>query len=120
MSELLIHRETLPAGVTAHSARPRILLRLEGDADVDHAVELAAALDALTKEAPGLVILDLSGVPFISSMGIGTLFTFSHAVKKAGGEARLASARPDVAEALRRCRAEQVIAIFPTVALASA
>lgn len=120
MSSLTVHREPL-APHPQHGAAPaqRILLRLVGDADIDHAVELAAALDGVRKESPRLVVLDLSGLAFISSMGIGTLFTFAHAMAKLGGEARLAAPNENVGTALERCRANQIMKIFPTVAAAS-
>lgn len=116
MASLTVQRESLAPGVQTGE---RILLRLVGDADVEHAVEFAAALDGVRKESPRLVVIDLSGLAFISSMGIGTLFTFAHAMAKAGGEARLAAANENVGTALERCRANQIMKIFPTVAAAS-
>jgi len=46
---------------------------LTGDVDMHHAPALHAALVELAHERPNRLMLDLSGVPYMDSSGVGTL-----------------------------------------------
>ena len=50
-----------------------VQLRVEGEVDLDHAEELREAVLATFSEQPGEVRVDLSGVSFLNSSGLGAL-----------------------------------------------
>lgn len=68
------------------------VVSVTGEVDVSNAAELRAALDACLSESPAEVVVDLSGVPYIDSTGIGVLVGAAHRAAEAG--ARITVARP--------------------------
>ena len=68
-------------------------LNVTGEVDVSCADELRAAIDAQVAEGvAGELVIDLAGVPYIDSTGIGVLVGAAHRVAEAGGT--LVVARP--------------------------
>ena len=65
-----------------------------------------------------LAVIDLSGLTFLSSMGMGALVSFHRAVTRNGGVVRLAAAPPPIADAIRRARLTDVLDLQATVAAA--
>ena len=49
-----------------------------GDIDGSSVGQLNAAFDGLLHDAPGRIVLDMSGVSFCDSQGLGTLVTLSN------------------------------------------
>ena len=74
--------------------------------------EQAAMSDLITgklAEGTRLFVLDLSEVPYVSSLGIAVLVTAHVKISKAGGKLRLVNPRPRVAQVLEMTK---VIDIF--------
>ncbi len=88
MTKLLITSKDDEAGTT---------VCVQGDIDAATVDELRAALHACRKN--GVVVIDLAGVPFIDSSGLGALVQASRAAKDAGGQLRVANAGPAVQRA---------------------
>ena len=59
--------------VTIERAEGALIVRAEGEVDLDNADRLAAALRPGPADADARVILDLVGVPFMDSSGLKTL-----------------------------------------------
>ena len=92
-----------------------LIARVSGKAGVDQIEELDRQLHLLTALAPKLVVLDLSNVAYVSSMGIGSLLRFRNDVTQAGGKVVVASPQPTVATVLRMGKIDRVLPIFNSV-----
>ena len=87
-----------------------MLLKLAGDADSAQADELDRELRLLSeiKPPPMRVVIDLSEVGFVASVGIGVLVRFHQELRKSGGKVVLAGLRPLVLDAFRRANLERL------------
>jgi len=64
------------------------------------------------------LVLDLSGVEHMDSSGVQLMVQCSTAVKKAGGELRLAAANARVARLFQITRLDSILPLYPTVSSA--
>jgi len=106
MSELQITAEQTPSG---------FIVRLNGDADGEQVDELDRQLRLIANLNPKLLVLDLTRLNFLSSVGMGLLVRIQNQLKENGGRLALAAARPLVREALRRASLQKVFQITETV-----
>jgi anti-sigma B factor antagonist len=83
------------------------VLSIGGEMRLDLAV-LERELNRLAAGRPPVVVLDLSGLSFISSLGMGLLNSFRRGLHSHGGITRIAAAQPDVATALRLCSLDKL------------
>jgi stage II sporulation protein AA (anti-sigma F factor antagonist) len=85
MAELRIDTERTPdEGQATGGGDPnedRLTVRVAGEVDLDTADQLAAGLDA----CHGRVVVDLAGVTFIDSSGLGTLVRARNRLASEGG-----------------------------------
>ena len=58
------------------------VVSVTGDLDVSTATQLADTVDAELREAPGRVVLDLGGLTFCDSLGLGTLVVLSRTARQ--------------------------------------
>lgn len=96
------------------------IARLSGAADLNGSAELDRKLLGLSAQRPKVLIFDLSGLTFISSLAMGSLINVAHGISKHGGRVAIAGAQPLVAEALRRIRLEAMMPMYGTVEEATA
>jgi anti-sigma B factor antagonist len=75
-------------------------ISVKGRVDSSTAGDLEAALKRLLEEGTSNLILDLSGVEFLSSSGLRVLVTTLKAVRKSGGDLRLAQLSQRAADAI--------------------
>jgi anti-anti-sigma factor len=61
---------------------------------------------------PPLVVFDLTGLTFMSSLGIGLLAESHRGLRRHGGHVRLCACQPKVMEVLQRCQMTRVFEIF--------
>ncbi len=87
-TRLLINTDDADTGTT---------LSIQGDIDSATVDELRLALASCRKN--GVVVIDLAGVPFIDSSGLGALVQASRATRDAGGKLTVANAGPAVTRA---------------------
>jgi anti-sigma B factor antagonist len=83
------------------------VLNIRGEMRLDLAV-LERELNRLAAGRPPVVVLDLSGVVLISSLGMGLLNSFRRGLHSHGGVTRIAAAQPDIAKALRLCSLDKL------------
>jgi anti-anti-sigma factor len=77
--------------------RPHFLLvAIKGEAGFDQAESISAQLIRISLEAYSLVVLDLAGLTFISSLAIGALFAYRRGLGRRGVEVRLANVQAQV------------------------
>ena len=106
MSNIHIETQSLPQA---------LLVKVTGDAGVAAVSELDDKLMRLTAGKPPSVIVDLSGLAFISSIGMGALVNFHKSIHRQGGAVRFAAPQPMVNEAFKRARLHSLLDIRPTV-----
>jgi len=58
------------------------VVSVTGDLDVSTAAQLADTVNAELREAPGRVVLDLGGLAFCDSLGLGTLVVLSRTARQ--------------------------------------
>jgi anti-anti-sigma factor len=97
--------ETLPDAVVVH---------IKGECAIT-LTPLEATFLQLSAKRPKLVVLDLAGVTFISSLGMGSMLAFRRGLHSHGGQVRLAAVQPLVLEAFRRAHLYDVFTFFPAV-----
>ena len=76
-------------------------------------------LEDLLREGKLKVILDLSGLTYIDSAGVGIVAMCFGKLNKSGGTLRVAGATGYVEETLRMTHLHEVIQLFPTVEAAA-
>ena len=96
------------------------VLRLAGEIDVATAPRLRDRLVQLVTEGPPQLVVDLSGVTFIDSMGLGALVSGLKRARAHDGDLRLAGATDHVAKVLAITRLDQAFVVADTVAAATA
>jgi anti-anti-sigma factor len=90
-------------------------VRIVGSASMDQAHRLQERLEELVAHRDPLIVLDLSGMDFISSMGLGAIIAGYLRARRHDGEVRLAAPRPAVYQLLETTRLTKLFGVFPTV-----
>jgi anti-anti-sigma factor len=88
---------------------------LVGRLDTETAPSLDAELDRLLAGPVKVIVFDLSGLDYISSAGLGSLFRAQKSMKARSGEALLVNPRPQVQKVFDIVKAVDVKAIFRDV-----
>jgi anti-sigma B factor antagonist len=81
--------------------------RPEGDLDASTASQLRASFDTLVHPMP--VLIDLSGVPFVDSAGLGALVGGVRRIREAGGTVTVCAGRRSIARVLRTVGFDRVV-----------
>ena len=98
--------EDLPNGVT----RAILIGRL----DIDGAQAIDLRLNALAGSRKALVI-DMSEVSYLASMGLRTLMTCARANASRGGKLAVANPQPSVVKVLETSGMYEIIAVHPSL-----
>jgi anti-anti-sigma factor len=77
-----------------------LLVAIKGEANFDQAEVISAQLLRVPLGAYALVVLDLAGLTFLSSLAIGALLEFRRGLGRRGVEVRLANVQAQVRLAL--------------------
>lgn len=104
-----LSQETRPDGV--------IVIKLVGALDI----EGAAAVDLKLANIAGSedrVLLDLSGVDFLASIGIRSLIVAAKTLARRGGRMVLCAPQPNVAAVLESAGVGEIVAVCPEEAAA--
>jgi anti-sigma B factor antagonist len=97
---------------SAADGRGDVVVWLRGEAGGPRQAErLDVALRRVSAARPRLVVVDLSGLIFLSSLGMGALLAFRHALARFGGHVRLRGAREEVRLTLRRSHLHRIFEI---------
>jgi anti-anti-sigma factor len=96
------------------------VLCVRGPLDLDTAPVLRDAVDGLLSEPVPRIIVDLSGVTFCDSIGLGT-FAYAHnSCTARGGFLRLAGPSPFLARVLDTVGLSSTVSVYESVAEAKA
>lgn len=103
-------------GVTTEPVTGGWLVEVSGEVDLHTAPELRGALDsavssATEADAPAAVLVDLSGVRFMDSTGLGELMGAHKALQRADGQLHLAAPQERVQRLLSLTGLDDVLAI---------
>ncbi|HEY1921964.1 MAG TPA: STAS domain-containing protein [Tepidisphaeraceae bacterium] len=108
-----------PMDVRIEALPEALVVHIKGECAITlHPLE--ATFTRLSAQRPKLVVLDLAGVTFISSLGMGSMLAFRRGLSSHGGQVRLAAVQPLVLDAFRRAHLYEVFSFHPTVAEACA
>ena len=88
------------------------VVRLEGGLTQDGVGPVAQQFEAATN-GPRRVVVDLSGVPVVTTPGLSLLLVGLRRVSAAGGRLVVTGVQGLVADLLRRCRLDAVFALVP-------
>jgi anti-sigma B factor antagonist len=75
--------------VTSERGAGSVLVRLRGDFDLYSCAEVRSEVEGLYGEAETEVVLDLSGVTFLDSSGLGTLIGLQKRANQGSGQLKL-------------------------------
>ena len=82
---------------------------LHGRMDIEGTQKIATQFTSVVATGKASVIVDLSGVDFMASIGIGLIVSTMNALKKRGGKMVLLNAKPIVALVLEKSAINTII-----------
>ena len=89
-----------------------VVLTISGSADFHNVDPLINACNFIASGKFSDVTLDLGGLSFISSQGIGTLVSLQRSVRTGGGVMRLTKVQPAIYQCLHHARLNEVFTII--------
>ena len=105
----------MEVSVTSRPSGDRTVVHVTGEIDVYTAPTLREELASLTEEGTTNIVVDLTGVPFMDSTGLGVLVGALKRVRTAGGRLRLVIDQEKVLKVFRITALTQVFEIYPTL-----
>lgn len=98
-------------------ARPLgLLVQMHGDAGVTAMEPLRHVVDRLIAKPPARLVVDLSGLAFIASLGLGQLVRLAVAVRNKGGLFRVCGAHPGITQAILKSKLNELMPVFRDLA----
>lgn len=88
------------------------VLRLKGRLDAASARRLKERVEALSDEKRLKLVLDMAGVDFIDSSGLGTLITSLRILTRQGGDIRLSGLQERVKNIFELTRLDRIFGIY--------
>ena len=101
--------------ISAKSAGDVSILKVSGYLDTTTAVEFENALYTLLKKNCHKIIVDLSGVTYISSAGWGIFIGEIKEIRNHGGDLKLAGMVGDVYEVFQLLEFNSILEAYPTL-----
>lgn len=95
------------------------VVKLEGEARLQ-LKELEIELARVSAEHPAVVILEMSGLQMMSSLGMGLLVSVRAGLKRRGGRLLAAGTQPIVLDSFKRARLESIFEVYETLEAALA
>ena len=77
--------------------------------------ELEWKVEDLLNTGGKRIVLDIAGVTYLDSTGLGIIVTCGGKLKKTGGELRISGATGTVAKTLVLCKVPEIIPVFATL-----
>jgi anti-sigma B factor antagonist len=91
------------------------VLRISGYLDGHTFVELERRLESLVKVGKVRVVIDMDGLTYIASAGVGAFISAQHKMQQAKGSLQLANAGPSIREIFSILGLEQIFKIHATL-----
>jgi len=90
------------------------LFEIVGRVDSSNANELGSVLDRAADDGNNNLVLDLSGVDYMSSAGLREMVRILKRVKRSGGDLRIANPSERVREVRELAGLDSIFEIYPT------
>src|SRR5207302_10821370 len=107
------------AAPVLHQDRANVLA-IEGDIDLHISPAVTEALNAMIKNKPERIVIDLSRATYIDSAGVAALILAMREVKEYGGKVLLRGVEETIRSVLETSRRGRIVWIFPDVVAARA
>jgi anti-sigma B factor antagonist len=91
------------------------VIKVSGYLDTTTARDLETALDSLLDKGSYKIVLDLSGVTYISSAGWGIFIGEIKEIRNHGGDLKLAEMVGDVFEVFQLLEFQSILEAYPTI-----
>jgi anti-sigma B factor antagonist len=101
--------------ISQSASGPVQVVKLAGFLDGHTFVELEKHVDALIKAGKSRIVIELSGLSYIASAGVGCFIGSAQHARKAGGSLQLVNPSPNVREIFTILGLESVFTIHDTV-----
>ena len=88
-----------------------ITVRLIGEGSTSEADRLQLSLTRLMAVRPPLVVIDMAGLLYVTSLAMGVLVQFRRAIARSGGRIQLAHLQPSVLESFQNARLDSLFEI---------
>jgi anti-sigma B factor antagonist len=106
--------------LSARPGRGCTVLEARGELDMATSPQLREGLQRLVDAGDHHVVVDLAGVEFMDSSGLGALVVMFKALRDVGGRLSLAAAQPAVHSVLTVTSVDRVIHVYDSVQAAEA
>ncbi|GID91938.1 STAS domain-containing protein [Amorphoplanes digitatis] len=93
-----------------------VVVTVRGDLDLDSATVLGTTLDRVLDQPAPRVVVDVSGIAFCDSTGLGSFVLGHHRARAAGGWLRVAAPSAWLLALLETVGLTPQVEIYPTVA----
>jgi anti-sigma B factor antagonist len=99
--------------LTVETRDKAVIAHLSGEAGNDEGESLRHAFAELAATRPDRVVIDMRGLSYIATVGLGELISFREQLATGGGRLQLAGAEPRIAELFRQTRLREVFPMYP-------
>jgi anti-anti-sigma factor len=96
------------------------VVAVTGELTLETAPVLEQELARVGAGRPAVTVIDVAGVTFVSSIGMGALVAYAKAAQRWGGRVRLARASHIVADCFHRAHLDGAFELYPEVPAATA
>lgn len=97
-----------------HHEQDVCVVVVDGDIEAATADALRLELDGLLADGSRDFVIDLAGVPFIDSSGLGTLVHLFKRVRTNDGDVRICSLQDNVRRVFKLVRLDRVFDLYPS------
>jgi anti-anti-sigma factor len=101
-----------PLEMTVERTGQGVVVKLTGSATMDRCEDMNACFNEVAKEKPRLLVIDLSGLDFICSLGLGGIVAAYLRALKYDGTVVVSSPAPAVLEVLELTRLDALVPIY--------
>ncbi|HVZ93067.1 MAG TPA: STAS domain-containing protein [Phycisphaerales bacterium] len=105
---------------TVETMHKGYIVHLTGKAGGPESEQLETELNRLANLKPAVMVLDMGGLEYLSSMGISAIVRLHKLLKETGGVVRLAAVPPAISSILSAAHIDRLVPLFADVKSASA
>lgn len=95
------------------------VLSLEGRLDASSAKDIKEKVDSLSTESRVNLVIDMAGVDFIDSSGLGSLVSSLRTVNKLGGDIKISALQDQVRSVFELTRLHRIFGIYDDLTAAA-
>ncbi len=95
-----------------------VVIKLEGRLDASTATSVKGKIDAVIEGKSRNLVIDMGGISFIDSSGLGTLVGSLRTINKAGGDIKISSLQDQVRSVFELTRLHHLFGIYDDCELA--